>query len=137
MLRDDDPADESAFELELPPEPHAPDDPGDPVSRRRADIDATPDDADPPLPDIGVWHDPVLEAKLGNPDAVRLFACGEGQAAWELDTPVGRAGALTEAWLWALDQVGDGVVAWDVAVTNQDGDVVASYDILTLVAKRG
>ncbi|HVZ46019.1 MAG TPA: phenylacetic acid degradation bifunctional protein PaaZ [Ramlibacter sp.] len=30
-----------------------------------------------------------------------------------------------------------GVVAWDVEVTNQDGDVVASYDILTLVAKRG
>jgi oxepin-CoA hydrolase / 3-oxo-5,6-dehydrosuberyl-CoA semialdehyde dehydrogenase len=28
------------------------------------------------------------------------------------------------------------VVAWDVEVTNQDGDVVASYDILTLVAKR-
>jgi oxepin-CoA hydrolase / 3-oxo-5,6-dehydrosuberyl-CoA semialdehyde dehydrogenase len=28
-------------------------------------------------------------------------------------------------------------VAWDVEVTNQDGDVVASYDILTLVAKRG
>ena len=40
MLRDDDPADESAFELELPPEPHGPDDPSDPVSRRRADIDA-------------------------------------------------------------------------------------------------
>jgi len=33
--------------------------------------------------------------------------------------------------------VGQGVVAWDVAVTNQDGDVVASYDILTLVAKKG
>ncbi len=33
--------------------------------------------------------------------------------------------------------VGQGVVAWDVEVTNQDGDVVASYDILTLVAKRG
>ena len=31
--------------------------------------------------------------------------------------------------------VGQGVVAWDVEVTNQDGDVVASYDILTLVAK--
>ncbi len=31
---------------------------------------------------------------------------------------------------------GQGVVAWDVEVTNQDGDVVASYDILTLVAKR-
>ena len=30
---------------------------------------------------------------------------------------------------------GQGVVAWDVEVTNQDGDVVASYDILTLVAK--
>jgi oxepin-CoA hydrolase/3-oxo-5,6-dehydrosuberyl-CoA semialdehyde dehydrogenase len=29
-----------------------------------------------------------------------------------------------------------GVVAWDVEVTNQDGDLVASYDILTLVAKR-
>ena len=33
--------------------------------------------------------------------------------------------------------MGQGVVAWDVEVTNQDGDVVASYDILTLVAKRG
>lgn len=34
------------------------------------------------------------------------------------------------------DGVGQGVVAWDVAVTNQDGELVASYDILTLVAKR-
>ena len=34
------------------------------------------------------------------------------------------------------DGRGQGVVAWDVEVTNQDGDVVASYDILTLVAKR-
>jgi len=33
--------------------------------------------------------------------------------------------------------VGQGVVAWDVAVTNQDGELVASYDILTLVSKRG
>jgi len=32
--------------------------------------------------------------------------------------------------------VGQGVVAWDVEVTNQSGEVVASYDILTLVAKR-
>jgi len=32
--------------------------------------------------------------------------------------------------------VGQGVVAWDVEVTNQNGDVVASYDILTLVAKK-
>ncbi|SCK61430.1 oxepin-CoA hydrolase / 3-oxo-5,6-dehydrosuberyl-CoA semialdehyde dehydrogenase [Variovorax sp. HW608] len=32
--------------------------------------------------------------------------------------------------------VGQGVVAWDVEVSNQDGDLVASYDILTLVAKR-
>jgi oxepin-CoA hydrolase/3-oxo-5,6-dehydrosuberyl-CoA semialdehyde dehydrogenase len=29
------------------------------------------------------------------------------------------------------------VVAWDVQVTNQDGELVASYDILTLVLKRG
>jgi len=33
--------------------------------------------------------------------------------------------------------VGQGVVSWDVEVTNQNGEVVASYDILTLVAKRG
>ncbi len=33
--------------------------------------------------------------------------------------------------------VGQGVVAWDVEVSNQDGELVASYDILTLVAKRG
>ena len=32
--------------------------------------------------------------------------------------------------------VGQGVVAWDVEVTNQDSELVASYDILTLVAKR-
>ncbi len=28
------------------------------------------------------------------------------------------------------------MVAWDVEVTNQDQVLVASYDILTLVAKR-
>jgi oxepin-CoA hydrolase/3-oxo-5,6-dehydrosuberyl-CoA semialdehyde dehydrogenase len=32
---------------------------------------------------------------------------------------------------------GQGVVAWDVEVRNQRGELVASYDILTLVAKRG
>lgn len=32
--------------------------------------------------------------------------------------------------------VGQGVVAWDVEVNNQHGEVVASYDILTLVQKR-
>ena len=31
---------------------------------------------------------------------------------------------------------GQGVVAWDVEVRNQHGEMVASYDILTLVAKR-
>ncbi|HYF59741.1 MAG TPA: phenylacetic acid degradation bifunctional protein PaaZ [Burkholderiaceae bacterium] len=34
------------------------------------------------------------------------------------------------------DGPGQGVVAWDVQVTNQEGALVASYDILTLVAKR-
>jgi oxepin-CoA hydrolase/3-oxo-5,6-dehydrosuberyl-CoA semialdehyde dehydrogenase len=34
------------------------------------------------------------------------------------------------------DGVGQGVVAWDVEVSNQHGDLVASYDILTLVAKK-
>ena len=32
---------------------------------------------------------------------------------------------------------GQGVVAWDVEVTNQAKELVASYDILTLVAKKG
>ncbi|TWI66266.1 oxepin-CoA hydrolase/3-oxo-5,6-dehydrosuberyl-CoA semialdehyde dehydrogenase [Pseudoduganella lurida] len=32
---------------------------------------------------------------------------------------------------------GQGVVAWDVQVTNQHDELVASYDILTLVAKKG
>jgi oxepin-CoA hydrolase/3-oxo-5,6-dehydrosuberyl-CoA semialdehyde dehydrogenase len=32
--------------------------------------------------------------------------------------------------------VGQGVVVWDVEVRNQDAELVASYDILTLVAKR-
>lgn len=35
------------------------------------------------------------------------------------------------------DQAPQGVVAWDVQVTNQHDELVASYDILTLVAKRG
>ena len=35
------------------------------------------------------------------------------------------------------DQPPQGVVAWDVQVTNQHGELVASYDILTLVLKRG
>ena len=34
------------------------------------------------------------------------------------------------------DGKGQGVVAWDVEVTNQNGELVASYDILTLVSKR-
>jgi oxepin-CoA hydrolase/3-oxo-5,6-dehydrosuberyl-CoA semialdehyde dehydrogenase len=33
--------------------------------------------------------------------------------------------------------VGQGVVAWDVQVLNQNDELVASYDILTLVQKRG
>lgn len=33
--------------------------------------------------------------------------------------------------------VGQGVVAWEVLVSNQLDEIVASYDILTLVAKRG
>jgi oxepin-CoA hydrolase/3-oxo-5,6-dehydrosuberyl-CoA semialdehyde dehydrogenase len=32
--------------------------------------------------------------------------------------------------------IGQGVVAWDVQVTNQQDELVASYDILTLIAKR-
>jgi oxepin-CoA hydrolase/3-oxo-5,6-dehydrosuberyl-CoA semialdehyde dehydrogenase len=32
--------------------------------------------------------------------------------------------------------VGQGVVAWDVQITNQRDELVASYDILTLVMKR-
>ena len=35
------------------------------------------------------------------------------------------------------DQPPQGVVAWDVQVMNQRGELVASYDILTLVAKKG
>ena len=34
------------------------------------------------------------------------------------------------------DQPPQGVVAWDVQVSNQHGELVASYDILTLVAKK-
>lgn len=34
-------------------------------------------------------------------------------------------------------QTAQGVVSWDVLVTNQHGEAVAHYDILTLVAKRG
>jgi oxepin-CoA hydrolase/3-oxo-5,6-dehydrosuberyl-CoA semialdehyde dehydrogenase len=34
------------------------------------------------------------------------------------------------------DQPAQGVVAWDVQVMNQDAALVASYDILTLVAKK-
>lgn len=34
------------------------------------------------------------------------------------------------------DQAAQGVVAWNVQVSNQDGERVASYDILTLALKR-
>jgi oxepin-CoA hydrolase/3-oxo-5,6-dehydrosuberyl-CoA semialdehyde dehydrogenase len=34
------------------------------------------------------------------------------------------------------DQPAQGVIGWDVAVTNQRGELCASYEILTLVAKR-
>jgi len=34
------------------------------------------------------------------------------------------------------DQPPQGVVAWDVQVMNQRDELVASYDILTLVAKK-
>ncbi len=37
----------------------------------------------------------------------------------------------------APDGTPQGVVVWDVQVTNQEGELVASYDILTLVAKKG
>jgi hypothetical protein len=37
---------------------------------------------------------------------------------------------------WCGPGIGQGVVAWDVEVTNQQGELVASYDILTFVAKR-
>jgi oxepin-CoA hydrolase/3-oxo-5,6-dehydrosuberyl-CoA semialdehyde dehydrogenase len=32
---------------------------------------------------------------------------------------------------------GQGVVAWNVEVTNQHNEMVASYDMLALVAKKG
>ena len=35
-----------------------------------------------------------------------------------------------------VDQPAQGVIGWDVAVTNQRGELCASYEILTLVAKR-
>ena len=35
-----------------------------------------------------------------------------------------------------IDGAAQGVVAWDVEVTNQLGELVASYDILTLVLKK-
>ena len=34
------------------------------------------------------------------------------------------------------DQAPQRVLAWDVQVTNQNDELVASYDILTLVAKK-
>jgi oxepin-CoA hydrolase/3-oxo-5,6-dehydrosuberyl-CoA semialdehyde dehydrogenase len=36
----------------------------------------------------------------------------------------------------AAQAIAQGVVAWDVAVSNQNDELVASYDILTLVARR-
>ena len=35
-----------------------------------------------------------------------------------------------------MGQPPQGVVAWDVQVTNQNEELVASYDILTIVLKR-
>ena len=56
-------------------------------------------------------------------------------------TPVRFGDALTVALtckrITPRDSAGYGEVAWDADVTRQDGESVARYDVLTLVAKQG
>ena len=42
---------------------------------------------------------------------------------------------LTCKQITPREDAGDGEVRWDARVTNQDGASVATYDVLTLVAK--
>ena len=50
---------------------------------------------------------------LGNRDAVRVVACGQGETAFEYENERGEhRGAFTEALLQVLDEVGDAPVAW-------------------------
>jgi hypothetical protein len=50
---------------------------------------------------------------VGNPDAVRVVACGQTQAAFEHTNPAGRrAGVFTEALLEILNGVGDAPISW-------------------------
>ncbi len=55
----------------------------------------------------------VVLDPVGNPDAVRLVACGQTQSAFEYTTPDGkRAGAFTEALLEILGTVGKAPISW-------------------------
>jgi len=64
------------------------------------------------LRDQGARFD--LLAPEGNPDAVRVFAAGETQSAWEYVGASGeRTGVLTESLLGFLEEIGDGAVTWE------------------------
>ena len=50
---------------------------------------------------------------IGNPDVVRVVACGQTEAAFEHTNPAGRrAGVFTEALLEILNSVGDAPISW-------------------------
>lgn len=52
-------------------------------------------------------------APFGNPDAVRLVACGQAESAFEYTTKQGeRTGAFTEALLAILGELGDAPLTW-------------------------
>lgn len=66
---------------------------------------------------------------LGNPRAVRLFAAGRTQTAYEYVGADGlHVGAFTEALLWALDQVGDAAVTWATVGRAIRDRVIDRYD---------
>lgn len=57
--------------------------------------------------------DTTIRHVLGNPDAVRIVACGADQSAYEYTNSEGlRCGLLTESMASALTEVGDQPVTW-------------------------
>ena len=82
----------------------------------------------------------LIRAKVRNAIEVtserRLAALSRERVVSELRSTWAAVRTETDRNRKGPDGVGQGVVAWDVEVTNQAGELVASYDILTLVAKK-
>jgi acyl-CoA reductase-like NAD-dependent aldehyde dehydrogenase len=84
------------------------------------------------------------EIVFGQRDGFRPVGQGVGDGAFFSPTLLLCRDARSNAAVHDIEAFGpvstmmtyEGMVAWDVQVTNQNDELVASYDILTLVQKR-